>query len=1329
MLKRFQATLLISALILSSFFIYTTPTQADSVQAVEKKIWDAKLYSPGTIAILYESQGKMYVGWFKSENNDWEHLELGSGSIGALDVGSDGSVHIAYVNQVYDLVYTRITQGKSISSKTFDSNNIDKNGNSVTIGQIKTPDISVDSNGNVHMVYIDTYGGQSISSYYGSQDLIYLSNSSGSWQQDVKLYGQGEYAYGDGWKQYPSGEPKIGMTSHGYYIQSKRIDSYKSSLSGWDDSYSHMVWTPDSPSVTTSCKRSYDLKDIEDFNGSVASLSYSGSSYELYQNGLGPIELSIPTNISAIDLDYNNQAYIAGLDSTTLYMYQSNNIKSIPLPEPLNSSHKKVATVEDGGIQYVIYTTASGNMIINLNNDLDSSDIDLFTFTVPDKKEVILSGLSISDKEYNGNPIEVDGTIVAYDNQGNPVSPSGYDGVFKNSKGEILATPPKDVGNYTFEYSILESDSNYYGKEYISFSITKKTVSISDITATDRDYNGSTSVSLSGGTINDKIPGDDLSLSLPTTGQIQSPSVGQDKSVSIGNVSLSGSDADNYSISQVDSITVTIMPKALSILTGSVADKTYDGTMDANIHSVTFIGLADGEDPQIDVDYSANGSFEQKETGSNLKVLGSVSLYNTPLMSNYHLDETSFSSTGNIVKSDDLSSTSTITLNMTKDMIQDYTFDMDQIQLSKTDTGSRTYMNVSLVGDDIFETPPTIRDNRYLDYTSASVTNGSSIFTVQIITDNYSPIDVPIKFELIDKEPLQLSGLNLVEKNYDGLALEPSGTIIASNLAGENIPGLTFDYLWKDESDKVLDSPPKNVGNYTLTVTISSSNSQYQGRLELKGKISPKPLEVIDLLAETKVYDGLTTMNIVGGNLNGIVDGESVDLFVPSTGTAASSSAGSNIDVSVDLGLEGADISNYSLATPYIIKGTIAQRPLTITNILIGEKVYDQSLDGLINDYTLDNILEGENLVEDTDFTLSGSFVTADAGIDKAFMVTGQLLNTSIANNYTFADNDFSAHATIHKAPGQEVTFDQPLKLYKNRQRNYNYNLELATIKFIDYGDLTFSFDRLDGDDIFSATPSVTENQLNLSVKSVGDSDISLYFTVETSNYETIEASLDIEMVNPPRNDSPVVAPTVTPNDLPEEDTPEEDIPEENIPEILPTGFIDISTHWARKSIESLLGNGLLRGYSDGTYKPDNYVTRSEFLVMVLRSLNEGQEASNTPFLDVQNHWAKNEIETAFSLGIIKGYSDTKFKPNQLLTRQEMAKMITIAYHLTILDSKPVFIDDSKISPWAQNYVYTLYKAHVLEGYVDGSFKPNQPLTRAEAAEIIDKALRYIINH
>ncbi|MDP4181620.1 MAG: S-layer homology domain-containing protein, partial [Bacillota bacterium] len=188
--------------------------------------------------------------------------------------------------------------------------------------------------------------------------------------------------------------------------------------------------------------------------------------------------------------------------------------------------------------------------------------------------------------------------------------------------------------------------------------------------------------------------------------------------------------------------------------------------------------------------------------------------------------------------------------------------------------------------------------------------------------------------------------------------------------------------------------------------------------------------------------------------------------------------------------------------------------------------------------------------------------------------------------------------------------------------------------------------------------------------------------------------------------------------------TPIVNEPENNKPAV--GKFKDINSHWAKDQIIELVAKKIINGYIDDTFKPDNKVTRAELAVMIVKALGIKVSKGATKFKDDKEIpvWAKDYIKAAVEAGIISGYSDNTFNANKSCTRQEIVAMIMRALKLKNSTEDLKFKDAADIPKWARGYVAKAIELGIVKGYGDETFKPLKDVTRAEAAVIISNALK-----
>ena len=176
-------------------------------------------------------------------------------------------------------------------------------------------------------------------------------------------------------------------------------------------------------------------------------------------------------------------------------------------------------------------------------------------------------------------------------------------------------------------------------------------------------------------------------------------------------------------------------------------------------------------------------------------------------------------------------------------------------------------------------------------------------------------------------------------------------------------------------------------------------------------------------------------------------------------------------------------------------------------------------------------------------------------------------------------------------------------------------------------------------------------------------------------------------------------------------------------PEVSKDSFNDLKGHWAEESIKELKKAGLINGVSENEFAPSKSVSRAEFVSMMVRLAGWEKAKYKDVFGDVKaDKWFSSDVITALEKGLIS--EATAFRPNDSITRAEVAKLSSIIAGLlnyTAAEStdKAEFGDASEIPAWATDYIESANKKGIMLGDDKGNIRPNDSMTRAEAATIL----------
>jgi hypothetical protein len=174
--------------------------------------------------------------------------------------------------------------------------------------------------------------------------------------------------------------------------------------------------------------------------------------------------------------------------------------------------------------------------------------------------------------------------------------------------------------------------------------------------------------------------------------------------------------------------------------------------------------------------------------------------------------------------------------------------------------------------------------------------------------------------------------------------------------------------------------------------------------------------------------------------------------------------------------------------------------------------------------------------------------------------------------------------------------------------------------------------------------------------------------------------------------------------------------------------FSDIAGHWSMEWVIKAVEAGLVSGYDDGTFRPDNNITRAEYTKLVIEAFDIRVNGAATMFEDVIGHWAEPYINEAANTYLIVGVGDGMFEPDAALTREDA---ITILLRILTYSNAEIaeasqsidYFDASDISGYARTAVNRLSQSGIVSGDARGYFYPQANLKRSEAVKLIVASL------
>lgn len=184
-----------------------------------------------------------------------------------------------------------------------------------------------------------------------------------------------------------------------------------------------------------------------------------------------------------------------------------------------------------------------------------------------------------------------------------------------------------------------------------------------------------------------------------------------------------------------------------------------------------------------------------------------------------------------------------------------------------------------------------------------------------------------------------------------------------------------------------------------------------------------------------------------------------------------------------------------------------------------------------------------------------------------------------------------------------------------------------------------------------------------------------------------------------------------------------------------PITFADVANHWAKDAVNDMGSRMVVTGATYDTFLPNADITRAEFAAIVVRGLGLPVNAGTSTFTDVSaDAWYAGVVNTAAAYGLITGFEDKSFRPNDKITREQATAILADAMKVTGLGNTVTsanadavlagFADSASIGSWAKDSVVSTTEAGLVSGRDGGKLMPKANITRAEAATLIQRLLK-----
>lgn len=678
----------------------------------------------------------------------------------------------------------------------------------------------------------------------------------------------------------------------------------------------------------------------------------------------------------------------------------------------------KNASTGDKTVEISAFTISDGNSGNNYDVTLAANN----TSTI-ERKEIIsdFSAVEVETREYDGTTDAAIGLLALY------TATSGYvegEGVllpslnqdFFSYLGTYDAADASDSRTITLEFGnwipiddthVNNADPNNYifptGTTAIG-TITPKVLTIDGTTAAGRAYDGTTTATVTPGTLQGLIGTETLNVT--ATGQFSSANAGVQFSTAAYQLfdGTNGGLASNYSLEDNDNFTylATITPKVLSISGTTAADRVYDGTTTATITPGTLVGLIGSETLGV----TATGIFDSKDAGSRTAT------------ATYQLQS---GTNGGLATNYSLASTAGHAATINPRPISfsgiSFTRDYDGTDVASV-SAAEVYSRISgfVEGESLLVPKDESNNTVNLDGAFQGVFDGTNAgdrqvtinfgdWTAFVGSTDPNNYDLPTSVTFdgsITPKALSISGTSAAGRAYNGTEVASITPGSLSGLIGSEQLGVTATGLFDSA----------NAGSRVATATYSlldGANGGLAANYSLaqtsghSATITPNILTINGTAAASRAYDGTTTASITPGALNGLVGSET--LVVTATGSFDSRNAGTRsatANYTLANGTNGGLASNYSLASTSGHTATISPRAVTLTALPI-TKVYDGSTaySGAI-DYT--SLTSALGVAGDIVTGITLAYQNANAGTGKGVNASAATINDGNGgNNYSIS--------------------------------------------------------------------------------------------------------------------------------------------------------------------------------------------------------------------------------------------------------------------------------------------------------------------------------------
>jgi len=817
---------------------------------------------------------------------------------------------------------------------------------------------------------------------------------------------------------------------------------------------------------------------------------------------------------------------------------------------------------------------------------------------------------------------------------------------------------------------------------------------------------------------------------------------------------------ENHNDTAPASVAVRIGKKPLTITGVTAASKPYDGTTNAGITSVTF----DGVNLNRGTDYTVTASFDDASAGNGKNITATVTLMEQTAK-NYALEQSSFPTTGSIIKAAAPDFTKETALTIVNDCEKTYTVTLPALPTLKTpkEYGALTYEIGEIKLNDGYYTSGAKVENGKLTLpiqkNDVATTGSVGTATVVIKSTNYEDITLTVNISAKNKRIPTMTAPTVNTLTYNGAE---QALVAAGKTTGGTMLYRLDDSEWSEQLPTA-----KNAGEYTVWYKVQG-NAEYANVAEQNVTVTVAKKSVTVTALDKSAYTGSTAPDLSSPKadkdykVEGLVGADTLSGTVTLTyeQTPDMSKAGE-----IAINITGT-LSNDNYEITYV-SGT-----LTVSRQSSSDGGSSSGGSGGGGGSSSGGSGNNDNTnqpKEKPQAPVTGESKpiqpdkNGNAAVDNSSVQSAIDKAKQDAKKNGTTENGIAVTVPITSAAGQ-TSFNVTIKaqtldlLVKENVRQFtvaidhlvSVNIGLDTLKQLDAasagGDIILRANKVD---------ALRSTEAKAAIETRPAYDLSLVYLsggketpITSLNGHTISVRLSY---TPAKGEQTGNLYAVYVDDAGKVEWITKSIYDASLKAVVfETGhfsvygvgyknpapaFTDIHNHWAADNILFAASRGLLSGTSDTTFSPNTGMTRGMFVTALGRLAGINPDSYKTgKFTDVKaDAYYAPYVNWAAQNGIVEGVTATTFAPDTNINREQMAVIMAnyakkLGYDLPKTLQAVTFADNAQISSWAKNAVRTMQQAGILSGKNGNKFDPKGTATRAEVATILRRFVEIVID-